>query len=78
LTPREWALMVPTVAVAILMGVFPGVFLRPMEPSVKRTIERVTGRSFAGHPATTDHPRGAPNADDRVVATASVPAGAGK
>jgi NADH-quinone oxidoreductase subunit M len=78
LTPREWALMVPTVAVAILMGVFPGVFLRPMEPSVKRTIERVTGRSFAGHPATSDHPRGAPDADDRVVATASVPAGAGK
>jgi NADH-quinone oxidoreductase subunit M len=47
LTPREWALMVPTIAVAILMGVFPGVFLKPMEPAVKRTIERVTGRSFA-------------------------------
>jgi hypothetical protein len=29
------------------MGVVPGVFLRPMEPSVKRTIERVTGRSYA-------------------------------
>jgi NADH-quinone oxidoreductase subunit M len=49
LTPREWALMVPTIAVAILMGVFPGVFLRPMEPAVKRTIERVTGRSFAAN-----------------------------
>ena len=36
LTPREWALMVPTVAMAIVMGVFPAVFLRPMEPSVKR------------------------------------------
>jgi NADH-quinone oxidoreductase subunit M len=47
LTPREWALMVPTIAVAILMGVFPGIFLRPMEPAVRRTIERVTGRSFA-------------------------------
>ena len=32
LTPREWALMVPTIAMAILMGVFPGMFLRPMEP----------------------------------------------
>jgi NADH-quinone oxidoreductase subunit M len=51
LTPREWALMVPTVATAILMGVFPTVFLRPMEPSVKKTVERVTGRSFAGRPA---------------------------
>jgi NADH-quinone oxidoreductase subunit M len=43
LTPREWALMVPTVAMAIVMGMFPGVFLRPMEPSVAQVIERVTG-----------------------------------
>jgi NADH-quinone oxidoreductase subunit M len=47
LLPREWALMVPTIAMAIVMGILPNVFLRPMEPSVKRTIERVTGRSFA-------------------------------
>ena len=42
LTPREWALLVPTIAMAILMGVLPGIFLRPMEPSVNRLIERVT------------------------------------
>jgi NADH-quinone oxidoreductase subunit M len=55
LTPREWALMVPTVAMAIVMGVFPGIFLRPIEPSVKRTVERVTGRSFADSgPGTQD------------------------
>jgi NADH-quinone oxidoreductase subunit M len=54
LTPREWALMVPTIAVAILMGVFPGIFLRPMEPAVRRTIERVTGRSFAANLPTGD------------------------
>jgi NADH-quinone oxidoreductase subunit M len=47
LTPREWGLMVPTIAMAIVMGVFPQVFLRPMEPSVRRTIERINGRSFA-------------------------------
>jgi NADH-quinone oxidoreductase subunit M len=47
LLPREWALMVPTIAMAIVMGIVPNVFLRPMEPSVKKTIERVTGRSFA-------------------------------
>jgi NADH-quinone oxidoreductase subunit M len=47
LSPREWAMMVPTIAMAIVMGVFPQVFLRPMEPSVRRTIERVGGRSFA-------------------------------
>ena len=51
LSPREWALMVPTIAMAIVMGIVPGVFLRPMEPAVKRTVERVTGRSFASVPA---------------------------
>jgi NADH-quinone oxidoreductase subunit M len=43
LTPREWALVIPTVAMAIFMGVFPNVFLKPMEASVSRSIERVTG-----------------------------------
>ncbi|HEX2454122.1 MAG TPA: NADH-quinone oxidoreductase subunit M [Vicinamibacterales bacterium] len=43
LTPREWALMVPTIAMAIVMGVVPGVFLRPMAPAVAQVIERVTG-----------------------------------
>ena len=43
LTPREWALMVPTIAMAVLMGVLPGIFLRPMEPSVVRIVDRVTG-----------------------------------
>ena len=47
LLPREWALMVPTIAMAIVMGVLPNVFLRPMEPAVEATIERVTGRSYA-------------------------------
>jgi NADH-quinone oxidoreductase subunit M len=47
LLPREWALMVPTIAMAIVMGILPNVFLRPMEPSVKKTIERVNGRSYA-------------------------------
>jgi NADH-quinone oxidoreductase subunit M len=42
LSPREWALMVPTIAMAVLMGVFPSAFLRPMEASVVRTIDRVT------------------------------------
>jgi NADH-quinone oxidoreductase subunit M len=42
LSPREWALVVPTIALAILMGVLPGIFLKPMEPSVARLIDRVT------------------------------------
>jgi NADH:ubiquinone oxidoreductase subunit 5 (subunit L)/multisubunit Na+/H+ antiporter MnhA subunit len=42
LTPREWALMIPSIAMAIVMGMFPGPFLRPMERSVNKVIERVT------------------------------------
>ena len=41
LTPREWASVVPLCALAIFMGVFPSVFLRPMEPAVRRVVERV-------------------------------------
>jgi NADH-quinone oxidoreductase subunit M len=67
LTMREWAMMVPTIAMCIVMGVVPGVFLRPMEPSVKRTIERVTGRSYAAAP----HPQ---HAVALAAAPASVPA----
>jgi NADH-quinone oxidoreductase subunit M len=43
LTPREWALMIPTVAVAIVMGVFPGIFLKTMEPSVLKVIDLING-----------------------------------
>jgi NADH-quinone oxidoreductase subunit M len=42
LTTREWALMVPTIAMVIVMGVMPRFFLYPMEASVARVIERVT------------------------------------
>src|SRR5438045_2073773 len=41
LQPREWAVIVPIVAVAILMGVFPNLFLRPMEPAVERLVNHV-------------------------------------
>jgi NADH-quinone oxidoreductase subunit M len=44
LNPREWAILVPIVALAILMGILPGPFLRPMEPAVTRVVERVMGR----------------------------------
>ena len=70
LTPREWTLMVPTIAVAIAMGVFPNVFLRPMEPAVKRTIERVTGRSFAATPAP---PASLPSRDVLPASSAGSP-----
>ncbi len=56
LSAREWALMVPTIAMAVFMGVLPGVFTRPMAPSVDRLIERVTGSQPAQ--AETHRPPG--------------------
>jgi len=41
LTPREWTVIVPIVAAAILMGVLPNLFLRPIEPSVNRMLNQV-------------------------------------
>ncbi|MEO8520932.1 MAG: hypothetical protein ABI603_06190, partial [Acidobacteriota bacterium] len=73
LTPREWVLMVPTVAICIVMGVFPGVFLRPIEPSVNRTLERITGRNYGAVP------RSLPLLHGAAVAAAKAPApGAGQ
>ena len=42
LSVREWCAAAPLVAAAILMGVLPTLFLRPMEPSVTRVVQRVT------------------------------------
>ena len=33
--------MIPTVAVAILMGVAPGIFLKTMEPSVVKIVQLI-------------------------------------
>jgi NADH-quinone oxidoreductase subunit M len=41
LSVRERWVIVPAVAMAIFMGVFPGLFLRPMQPSVERLLQRV-------------------------------------
>jgi len=58
LSGREWAMMIPTIAMCILMGVAPGIFLKPMEPSVLRIIDRINQVRFAAHataaPPTAD------------------------
>ncbi len=41
LRPREWFVMVPIVAAAVLMGVLPNLFLRSIEPPVERLINQV-------------------------------------
>jgi NADH-quinone oxidoreductase subunit M len=53
LTPREWAVLVPVVALTILMGVLPNLFLRPMAPS----IERLLGHVRDGAPARIEAQR---------------------
>ena len=68
-------MMVPTIAMAILMGVLPDLFLRPMEPSVVRAVDRITG----AQPARASNPRGLstvpashlPTAASRAPETAS-------
>jgi len=41
LMPREWAAVLPLCAAAFIMGIFPGLFLRPMEASVDALVQRV-------------------------------------
>ncbi|HMD34842.1 MAG TPA: NADH-quinone oxidoreductase subunit M [Vicinamibacterales bacterium] len=38
---REWTVVVPIVAIAILMGVLPNLFLKPMAPSVDRMLSLI-------------------------------------
>jgi NADH-quinone oxidoreductase subunit M len=40
LQPREWAAVLPLCAMAIVMGVFPTFFLKPMEPAVQKLVQR--------------------------------------
>ena len=47
LSPREWWALGPLLAMIVVMGVAPNLFLRPMEPSVDRLVERVNrGRAI--------------------------------
>ena len=41
LRPREWVVIVPMIVVAVLMGVFPNIFLKPTGPSVERMLNQV-------------------------------------
>src|SRR5262245_40339980 len=47
LTPREWAVLVPILAMTIVMGVFPNVFLKPIEPAVSRMLNQVQSQAPA-------------------------------
>jgi NADH-quinone oxidoreductase subunit M len=44
LSPREWAVITPVLAMAIFMGVAPNVFLHPTAASVNKVVERMQAR----------------------------------
>ncbi len=60
LSPREWVVIAPICAMAILMGVVPGVFLQPMEPAVRKTVQTIVGTPVAGQHAGAAGRPGAP------------------
>ncbi len=60
---REWFVIGPVCALAIFMGVVPGVFLRPMEASVRKTVDRIV--------ATPEPQNAARHAPPGAVATAA-------
>ena len=62
LAPREWAVLVPIVAVAVLMGVLPNLFLKPIEPSV----ERMLGQVHAPAPPRVQAESRLPNSESRT------------
>jgi NADH:ubiquinone oxidoreductase subunit 4 (subunit M) len=41
LQPREWVAVAPLVFMAVLMGVAPNLFLKPIEPAVTRMVHRM-------------------------------------
>src|SRR6478735_4554718 len=41
LKPREWAILVPVIAMTVIMGVFPNLFLQPMAPSIERMLAQM-------------------------------------
>ena len=47
LSVREWIVITPVIAMAIFMGVMPGVFLRPMEPAVRKVVQHIVGGASA-------------------------------
>ena len=80
LTLREWAMVGPIVVMAILMGVLPNIFLRPMEPSVNRVIEQVTRQqparvriTSAPNPAVTAPSTPAVISDSRIPGRTPAP-----
>jgi NADH-quinone oxidoreductase subunit M len=63
LSVREWFVIAPVCAMAIVMGVVPGVFLRPMEPAVRKTLALIVAEPGPANAALSPAPAGRPDAD---------------
>jgi NADH-quinone oxidoreductase subunit M len=70
LLPREWAAAVPLCATAVVMGVFPTLFLRPMESSVEALITRVHARQNL-RVERSEQPESTPNSQSANSQTGS-------
>ncbi|MCC7008771.1 MAG: NADH-quinone oxidoreductase subunit M [Acidobacteria bacterium] len=69
LSLREWCVIAPVCAMCIVMGVAPNVFLKPMEPAVRRTVEQIVR---TGQPANASvAPPAAPVTVDAASAAAA-------
>ena len=54
LRPREWAAVLPLCAMAIVMGIFPSLFLKPMAPTVEQLVQRMqAARNLSIEPGST-------------------------
>jgi NADH-quinone oxidoreductase subunit M len=69
LRPREWLVIVPIIAVAILMGVLPNLFLGPIEPSV----EKLLNQFHQGSTTRIEASYQPPATSQRLVATSHQP-----
>jgi NADH-quinone oxidoreductase subunit M len=56
LTPREWVVLVPIIALTVIMGVLPNLFLRPIEPAVTRILHQIERQVPARIQASTRTP----------------------
>jgi NADH-quinone oxidoreductase subunit M len=59
LSGRELAVLVPLIALIVLMGLFPGTFLRKMDGSVSRYVESARSRISSPAAGSLQAPPGA-------------------
>jgi len=70
---REWLVIAPVCARAVVMGVGPGLFLRPIEPAVARTIVEIVGTPGPVNAGAAVLPDGVAVADARLDEAVVVP-----